>query len=611
MNRSHALFARIALLIVLPITCFAQPAITKIEPPNWWTKYPRSPMLLLYGTGLQAAQVSTRTPGVKILRTEPQPDGKHTFVWLDVSGASAGDVRFTVTAGGREAAFTWPLLARENPAGKFQGISPDDVLYLAMPDRFANGDVSNDNPAEAPGQTDRKQERKWHGGDLKGVAARLDYLKDLGITSVWLTPWWKQNTTTSDYHGYHVVDFYAVEPHLGTMRDLRQLVAEAHRRGMKIIIDYVVNHTGPEHPWAANPPTATWLHGTPARHIEPQYDFAQLIDPHAVPRQYRPVLEGWFANRLPDLNVDDPRVTGYLIDNALWWTEITGLDGYRLDTFPYSSRSFWGKWHAGVFAVYPTTWTVGEVLNGDPWITSFFVGGRKQAGIDTGLTTVFDFPVGFAIDDVLNEGASAKKIVEALQKDSLYDRPGHVVSVIGNHDIQRFLTAAKGNHGKLKAAMALQLTMRGIPQIYSGDEIAMQGGNDPDNRRDFPGGFPGDQQSAFDRSGRTPAQQEMFAHTQSLLRLRREYPALRAGKQWHIGMADTFYAYLRETGTDRLLMVFNREATSQAIEIPLADTPMSDVNALEPIYDAQPAQVSEGTLRVTVPPVTVSVYRVR
>lgn len=613
-RRSDVLrFGFFAVVLLLASAAWAAaPSINKVEPPNWWVQMPRNPMLVIYGEGLQNATVRTRYAGVKVARVLPQPNGRHLFVWLSIGpNAAPGTAQIEVRTAEGAKTIKFPLLRREPLEGRAAPLTKDDVLYLIMPDRFANGSSENDNPAEAPGQMDRTQPRKWHGGDVAGVRDHLDYIRDLGATAVWLTPWWKQDTTTSDYHGYHVVDYYAVEPHLGTMDDLRSLSKTAHQKGMKVVIDFVVNHAGPLHPWANDPPTSTWLHGSTQSHLADKHDFQYLVDPHATNQQKRGVLEGWFAGRLPDLNVDDPLVEEYLTDNAIWWMESAGLDSIRLDTFPYSSRKFWSGWHQKIFKVYPKTMTIGEVMKGDPWITSFFVGGRQQQGIDTKLTTVFDFPLGFAIRDVMGKGESVSRIVDVLQRDSLYESPESLVTLVGNHDTSRILTFAGENFPKARAAMALQLTMRGIPQIYAGDEIAMSGGDDPDNRRDFPGGWSSDQQNAFTPAGRTDAQKAMFTHTQTLLRLRREHPALRIGKQWSLASGDTWYAYVREALGDRVLCVFNNSDQPQTFELQTADTPIQNANGITPLYDAEPASISGTTARMSVRARTVSLYLVR
>jgi glycosidase len=481
-----------------------------------------------------------------------------------------------------------------------------------MPDRFADGDLSNDRPAGSNADYDRSNPMAYHGGDLRGIRDHLGYLHDLGVTTLWLTPVWKN--TDSDYHGYHVIDFYALDEHMGSMPEYQALVADAHRLGMKVLVDYVVNHTGPHHPWANDAPTPTWFHGTPEHHLEPSYSFTGLVDPHASPREYRNTLDGWFANKLPDLNPDDPKLALYLAQNAMWWTEIAQLDGFRLDTFPYSTRQFWSGWHERIRTIYPQINDVGEVWDGDSTITSFFEGGRKQFdGIDSGLATVFDFPLSFVLRDVTIRGASMQKVVDVLRHDELYPHPETLVTFIGNHDDGRFVSEKGSSPAKLKAALSLLLTLRGIPQIYSGDEIAMPGGGDPDNRRDFPGGFPGDPQNAFTASGRTAEQQDVFSYVQSLLALRQSHAALRTGKQWHIGWDDSYYAFLRESpqDEDKLLVVYNNAPKTAALNIPVEGTPLETAHQLQTVFGNSAAEIIDGKVRVSLPTQTLAVFSVR
>jgi glycosidase len=502
------------------------------------------------------------------------------------------------------------LKARADSHGRFEHLSHDDVIYLIMPDRFADGDSSNDQPPKSTGVYDRSQPKAYHGGDLRGIRDHLAYLHDLGVNTLWLTPVWKN--TDSDYHGYHVVDFYALDDHMGSMEEYQSLVADAHKLGMKVLIDYVANHTGPNDAWANDPPTPTWLHGTPAHHLDPSYTFTGLVDPHASPREYRNTVEGWFAGKLPDINPDEPALALYLAQNAMWWTEIAQLDGFRIDTFPYSPRKFWSGWHERVRQVYPHIDSIGEVWTPDSTITSFFQGGRKQFdGIDTHLSTVFDFPLALTLRDVVVKGDSMQKIVDVLQHDALYPNPDMLVTFFGNHDQRRLVSEPGGSTAKLKAVFSLLLTLRGIPQIYSGDEIGMPGGDDPDNRHDFPGGFPGDPHNAFTAAGRTAEQQDVFAYLRSLLVLRKSHPALRSGKHWHIGWDDTYYAYLRELPEEKLLVVYNNASRTRALEIPVDSTPIENAHQLQTLFGNSPAEIRDGKVRVTLPAQAIAVFSVR
>jgi len=609
----HAISAAVIAIsaICVPL-CGADgpPHVRKVEPPNWWTSFTPQVVLLLTGDNLHSAAVSTNFPGLHVTRTQPGATDHYLFAWLEVSPtAKSGTASLEVRTNSGATNFEFPLLPRNLRPDRASAITRDDVIYLIMPDRFADGDPSNDHPPNSTGICDRTQPKAYHGGDLRGVREHLAYLHDLGVTALWLTPVWKN--TDSDYHGYHVVDFYAIDDHMGTVREYQDLVADAHQLGMKVIIDYVINHTGPHHPWASDPPLPDWFHGTPDHHLAATYNFDGLVDPHAAPRQYRSVIEGWFVDKLPDLNTDEPLLETYLSENALWWSETADLDGFRLDTFPYSSRRSWAQWHHDTRQIYPGLFSIGEVSDKDPVITSFFEGGRRQFdGVDSAATTVFDFPLEYAVRDVINRGVRMQRLIDVLRQDALYPQPDDLVTFIGNHDHARFLSEPGSSREKLKAAFSLLLTLRGIPQIYSGDEIGMPGGDDPDNRRDFPGGFPGDPRNAFTANGRTPEEQDLFAHVQTLLRLRRAHPALRDGQQLNIAWNDQYLAFVRERGGDKVLVIFNNSPQAREITFDIADTALNGAAKLQLLFGTGTASVTGPEIRATISPLSVAIYSV-
>jgi glycosidase len=605
----------------------AGPAVTKVEPPNWWVGLTPEVMLLLSGRDLEATHVECNLATLRVSRTQSTAGGNYLFVWLKIgSDTKSGTAVCRVTAPKGTTSFELPLAARTPTLGKFQGLSLDDVMYLIMPDRFANGDPTNDEPAEAPGSHDRSKPRAYHGGDLRGIQNHLPYLKDLGVTTLWLTPIVK-NGATQDYHGYGAVDLYAVDPHLGALKDYQDLVAAAHKQGMKIFFDAVPNHVGPKHPWVANPPLRDWFHGTLQNHLDSfsplkgsfygkpgsqaiaNDPFESLIDPHAPPRMKRNLTEGWFFGVLPDMNTENPLVEQYLLQNSIWWAEISGLDGYRVDTFPYVGRKFWANWHAGLRRLYPYLTTIGEVFHPDPSVTSFFVGGVKRYdGIDSGLSTVFDFPMFFTLRDVLLRDASTGRIADVLRHDALYVDPEMLVPFFANHDVPRFASAEGSSLAKLKLAFGLTLTLRGIPEIYYGDEIGMAGGGDPDNRHDFPGGWIGDANDAFTPSGRTREQKEIFSYVQSLLRIRREHAALRTGQLWHLASDESSYVFARETEEERLFIAFNNAAQPRELRIPLADTPAQRAAAIGLLFGQAKADLAGNELRITMPAQSLSIF---
>jgi glycosidase len=608
-------------------TAEAAPVVTKVEPSNWWTGLTPEVMLLLSGRGLEATHVSCNLPTLTVSRTQSTGGGNYLFIWLKIGpDTKSGTAVCRITAPKGITSFELPLAARAPTLRRFQGLSLDDVIYLIMPDRFANGDPTNDEPAEAPGSHNRSKARAYHGGDLLGIKNHLTYLSDLGVTTLWLTPIVK-NGAAQDYHGYGAVDLYAVDPHFGSLKDYQDLVASAHQQHVKIFFDAVPNHVGPKHPWVSNPPLPDWFHGTLQHHLDSfsplkgsfygkpcgpassNDPFESLVDPHAPLSMKRNLTDGWFFGILPDLNTENPVVEQYLLQNSIWWAEVSGLDGFRVDTFPYVARKFWANWHAGLHRIYPYLTTIGEVFHPDPSVTSFFAGGvRRYDGIDSGLSTVFDFPMFFALRDVLLEKSPVGRIADVLRHDSLYPHPEMLVPFFANHDVPRFASAEGSSPAKLKLAFGLTLTLRGIPQIYYGDEIGMPGEGDPDNRRDFPGGWIGDSNDAFTPSGRTREQQEIFSYVQSLLKLRREHPALRGGRLWHLASDDSSYVFLRESEEERLVVAFNNADQPREFRIPVNETPARGAADLTIIFGEAKAELGGKEIRMTMPAQSLSIF---
>jgi len=340
--------------------------------------------------------------------------------------------------------------------------------------------------------------------------------------------------------------------------------------------------------------------------------FELLVDPHATDRLKRNSTEGWFFGLLPDMNTENPMVAQYLLQNDIWWAETSGLDGFRVDTFAYIDRKFWTDWHAGLRKLYPNFFTIGEVFHPDPSVASRFAGGqRRWDGVDTGLTTLFDFPMYFVLRDVLLHGAPAGRIADILRHDSLYPRPNLLMPFFANHDVTRFASEKGSSPAKLKLAFALTLTLRGIPELYYGDEIAMPGGGDPDNRRDFPGGWKEDPRNAFTAEGRTPEQQEIFAYVQALLRVRREHPALQSGALWHLSSDASSYVFLRETEEERIVVAFNKSGQPVQLKIPLNDTPAKGIANATSLLGGASATFHGGEMTITLPAESLSILSVQ
>lgn len=550
-------------------------AIDKVDPPNWWAAMPK-PMLLLRGQGLQSARFSLSDRTLAIEKVVPSENGHWAQLWLSASPRNPETVTLRATAGTHSAEARYTFAPQRAANDGFAGFSSRDLMYLIMTDRFADGDRNNDGPdahsaesSEAAAQ-ERAKPRGWHGGDLQGIAAHLDYLQQLGVTTVWTTPVY-ENHQPGSYHGYGATDLYRVDEHYGTLDDLKSLAHALHARGMKLVLDTVPNHVGPRNPWVNDEPTPDWFHGTAAHHLKAETDFQALINPHAPERDKVGTLDGWFADTLPDMDTENPAVAQYLRQNAIWWIEQTGADGLRIDTFPYVNREFWHSFNGELKQLFPRLTEVGEVFNSDPIITSSFAGGVTRAGVDTELYTPFDFPTYFALQDVFVKGAPLSRLAAVLGEDALYPHPERLIPFIGNHDTERFATAVH-SEGSLKLALAYVLTTRGMPQLYSGDEIAMQGSGDPDNRHDFPGGFSGSDHDAFTASGRTPIEQETFDWVSKLATLRRTHDALACGAQQVLAANEDWLVTLRDAGKasgcgvtgERMLVAIHRTGKSES-----------------------------------------------
>jgi neopullulanase len=558
----------------------AKPEVVKVEPPNWWADYTLNPVtVLIRGRGLSDAQL-TATGG--LTTNHIRVNGAGTYLFADVSiqaGAKAGAYPLQIKTAGGSATVPFRIDAPLPPEGRFAGFSPDDVIYLIMPDRFANGDPSNDNPKISKGLFDRSNSYFYHGGDLQGVIDHLPYLKSFGVTALWLTPVYDNvnepnmaqavgGKPRADYHGYGAVDYYGIEEHFGTFDLLRKLVDEAHRMGLKVIQDQVANHVSPYHPWVADPPTPSWFHGNRAHHMNETFEIWNLIDPHASEALRTAVLDGWFQDVLPDMNQDDPEAARYEIQNALWWVGTAGFDGIRQDTLPYVPRGFWTKWSAALKQQYSSLRAVGEVFDGNPALPSYFQSGcQGRDGVDVGVDTVFDFPAYFSIRDAFARGKDLEQVAKTLGDDRLYCHPEMLVTFLGNHDVQRFMNEPGATPDGLKLAFTFLLTARGTPTIYYGDEIGMKGGEDPDNRRDFPGGWREDRRNAFTASGRTAEESEMFNYVQKLTALRSELQPLRRGEMRNLTVSKQAWVYLRRSPAGTVIVALNNG--TGAVSIPV------------------------------------------
>lgn len=604
--------------------------IVKVDPPNWYATLPK-PMLLVRGEGLTGATFSLSDPALTIERTTVSENGHWAQVWLAASPARAETIRLQARRGGEHVEQPYTFRAPRAAGDGAAGFAGKDVIYMVMTDRFADGDLTNDGPhaqdveASVAAAAERAKPRGWHGGDLRGIGQHLDYLAELGVTAVWPTPVY-QNLGLESYHGYHCTDYYAVDAHYGSMAELQGLVAKLHARGMKMILDTVPNHVGPLHPWVTDEPAPDWFHGTAAHHPGAEYDFKALVDPHSTVKSRTGTLTGWFADSLPDMNTNSPAVAQYLRQNAVWWIEETGADGLRIDTYPYVNRAFWQEYDAELKRLFPKLTEVGEIEDGDPAITSFFAGGRANTAgdgtFDTGLYTPFDYPGYYAMRGALTGTKPMTALPETLRSDMLYPDARRLVTILGNHDQPRFLSLPGADAARLRMAYGLMATMRGTPQIYYGDEVAMSGGDDPENRKDMPGGFPGEAGDSFIKSGRTPEQEAMHAWVAQVFGMRKNAPALQAGYQEEeFSDAGTFAFTRGGEGTgdctvspdaERYLVVLNVEKQAKTVAVPAVGSRLAACSEFKAVLGSGVAASAGGQgVQVSLPPETIGVFRVR
>lgn len=625
------MFTSLLLLCLLgfQISAAAQangPVVTKVEPPSWWAGHSINPVrLLLRGQNLAGARVRASSRLLQPSRVLVNSNATYLFGDLNISLRTPPATYSLIieTAEGRtKIPFTIekPLPAKTN----FQGVTAEDVIYLIMIDRFADGDQLNDNPRDAPAEANNRQNsRAFHGGDFRGIINHLPYFKELGITTLWLTPWYdnwnglnrcdKPWCPSTYYHGYHPIDYYSVEDRFGDITTLRELVEKAHQVGIKVVQDQVANHVGSRHPWVSNPPLTDWFHGNLAHHDKNRFVNSVLLSPHANKEERRNVLDGWFNDDLPDMNQDQPEVAQYEIQNALWWVGISGIDGIRQDTIQYMPRFFIRDLSNALHRQYQKMWMVGEVFERDAAQTAFFIGGHTGwDGLDTKLDSVFDFALWDISLQVFTGKVPVKALRDQLKYDALYPDIAKLTTLINNHDTPRFMSLPGASLQGAMLHAAFILSVRGIPQLYAGEEIAMEGKEDPDNRRDFPGGFPVDKRSAFEATERTAVERRMFDWTRAWIRLRSENSALRRGRLIDLFYDDESYVFARQLKNQTVIIALNRADQERTIPVLAATIGLRDGTELRALLGAKdPSRVSNGTASLLLPAKTAVAYGVR
>ena len=576
--------------------------IDRIEPTNWFVgmKNP-SVQLMVYGKDIRSAEVSTNYPGVKIDSLVRLDSPNYLLVYMNIKDAQPGTMKLCFKTGKNKTNVNYELKARDMKGEDRQGFTNADVLYMLMPDRFASSGKNLEVKGLNAYKVDRSQPSLRHGGDLEGLRQHLDYFTELGVTALWFTPVLENNSPdhgkSSTYHGYATTDYYRVDPRFGSNADYRRLVNEAHKKGLKVVMDMIFNHCGFEHPWVKDLPSKDWLNTpewlypenqkytvktqtkdgeqtTNTKYLQTSYKLTPVLDPYASKVDLHETVDGWFVPTMPDLNQRNEHLMTYLIQNSEWWIETVGIDGIRMDTYPYADRKGMARWMEVLNEEYPNFNTVGETWVTEPAYTAAWQKDSPLQKENSNLKTVMDFAFFDRVNQAKNEETDAwwngfNRIYNSLCYDYLYKDPSHVMAFIENHDTDRFLGETQDTLA-LKQALALLLTVNRIPQLYYGTEVLMNGTKqvtDGNVRKDFPGGFPGDTRSCFTTEGRTKAENDMFRWTARLLHWRQGNEVITKGKQTQFIPQNGVYVVARSYNGKNVMTVINgtsKAATMQA-----------------------------------------------
>ncbi len=571
-----------ALLLVLVLGTmmpgFAQKTVSvKVEPPSWWAGMNNPELqLLVYGDQISATKPVFDYPGVRLVRATKLESPNYLFLDLIIDQkAKPGSFEITFVNDKKKvvAKYNFQLLEREKGSSGRQGFNSSDAIYLLFPDRFSNGNTGNDSIAGMPDAGNRSNPSGRHGGDIQGIQNHLDYVKDLGFTAIWLNPVLENNMPTTSYHGYAITDFYKVDARLGSNQDYKNLANSMHQNGMKVIMDMIFNHCGSTHYWIKDLPSQDWINQFP-EYTKSNFRAGTIFDPHASDYDRNVFQRGWFDKMMPDLNQNNKFLSNYLIQNSIWWIEYAGLDGIRMDTYPYPEKEAMADWARRVREEYPNFSMVGEAWLPQPALVAPW---KDNNGVETDyksyLPYVFDFPMYDAFRFVFNEkdgwGTGIVKMYDMLAQDYVYGENLNIVIFADNHDGDRLFTKLEEKLDRFKLAMTFLLTTRGVPQIYYGTEILMTGYENRghgDIRKDFPGGWKEDPRNAFTQAGRTNDENEAFNHIRTLLNFRKGKTALHDGQLKHFIPVDGLYVYFRFDDAGTMMVIINNSDQERPFE---------------------------------------------
>lgn len=576
MNIRHLTLAIVCTLFSLPHMAQKKVALQlqHVEPMNWWVGMNNPNLQLL----VHAPRIAETVPvieyeGVTVKEVIHTSNPNYLFINLEIAPetqAGSFDIVFN-RLGVKIASYNYQLKARKEGSAQRMGFTADDAIMLLMPDRFANGNTANDNIEGMKERADRNKPYGRHGGDLKGISDNLDYFTDLGMTTLWLNPVQENDMPESSYHGYAITDYYAVDRRLGSLEEYKALAEKMHSKGLKLVMDMVFNHCGTEHWWMKDLPCEDWIFQWGGKYQNSSFRLSTVADPHVSKRDLRITTEGWFDKSMADMNMRNPLVRNYLIQNSIWWIEEIGLDGIRQDTYPYPDKEAMREWNIRVRQEYPNFNIVGEV-----WIShaSKLFYWQKDAlnkdGFNSELPTIMDFPLQEAICKAFTEvpgwDTGIMRLYDALANDHLYANTQNIMVFGENHDVGRLLNQVGMNVDNLKLATAFLATVRGIPQLYIGTEILMSGNGFDGHcfiREDFPGGWEGDKANYF--TSRPQAADEMYHYTARLFNYRKTSDAIRNGKLTHFLPENEVYVFFRHTDNEKVMVILNNNKEPQTV----------------------------------------------
>ncbi|TKG93491.1 alpha-amlyase [Puteibacter caeruleilacunae] len=563
-------------VVLLTIGHQANAQINRVEPPNWWVGMNNNSLeLMVYGDEISSYDVAVEYPGVSVEKVTKVESPNYLFINLIINkNTKPGDFPIVFTKGRKSLTHKYTLKARETGSAERTSFDNSDVIYLLMPDRFANGDTANDSTNDTAEKADRTNQGGRHGGDIQGIIDRLDYLNNMGVTAIWSTPLLEDNEPVFSYHTYACSDYYNIDSRYGTNDLYRTLRDEMHKRDMKLIMDMVPNHCGTAHWWMKDLPMQSWIHQFD-EFTRSNFRMATWHDPYASEKDKFLNQNGWFDTSMPDLDQENELLLTYLKQNAVWWVEFAGLDGIRVDTYPYNNKWKAAEWISYIRNEYPNLNIVGECWQHRPSEIAYWQSGVKNPdGFDSQLPAVMDFCLTDQMAEAFNEDEQGwdkgvGRFYLNFVTDHLYADPMNLLIFTSNHDTQRFATLVNNDVDKYKLAYTFLFTTRGIPQVYYGFEIMMggdKGKGDGDIRRDFPGGWPNDSRDAFTAEGRTNQENQVFNHISKLLNWRKKNPVVQTGKMRHFIPEDNVYVYFRYNDQKKVMVVLNNKPSEKTIQ---------------------------------------------